>query len=49
MTYAVELFEIELFDPLTVCKQMTSLIELFVIHNDTCNYLTMYKRMRNVE
>ena len=33
--------EIELFDHLTVCKQMTCLIELFDLHSYTWKHLTV--------
>ena len=36
---------LERFDHLTVCKQMTCLIELFVIDSNTWNHVTMCKRM----
>ena len=43
----IKLFEIELFDHLTVSKQKSDvLIEMLVIHSDTWNYLTVWKRMR---
>ena len=41
-TKLIELFDIELFDHLTVWKQMTDvLIELLVIHGNTWNHLTL--------
>ena len=43
MTYAkLNCLKFKLFDHLTVCKQMTCLIELFVIHSNTCNHLTLW-------
>ena len=40
---------IELFDHLTVSKQMTGLIELFVIDNKTWKHLTVCKQMINTK
>ena len=45
-----ELLEIELFDHLTVCKQVTDvLIELLVIYNNTWNHLTVCKWMKSIQ
>ena len=42
--------QIDLFDNLTVYKQMTDvLIELLVSHSNTWNRLTVYKRISNVK
>ena len=35
------MYDTELFDDLTVCKQMKYLIELFVIHSIICNQLNL--------
>ena len=38
--------QIELFDYLTVCKQMTVLIKLFVIHSNVCKQM-IFKNVIN--
>ena len=48
--YESEFLEIELFDHLTECKQMTNfLIEFLVIHCYTYDHLTVCKQMSNVK
>ena len=42
------MLETEVFDHLTVCKQMT-LNELIELHNNTWNNLTVGYQMSNVE
>ncbi len=43
----IELLEIEMFDHLSV-QTNDGLIKLLVIHNNSWNYLTVYKRINNV-
>ena len=40
--------QIELFEHLTVCKQMTD-VKLFVLGNNTLTHLTVYKERSNAE